>query len=95
MSKYMKKHLLSFSLFLYCLPALSVDVDSLKLDAAKRASCSKNAPCSINSKSHNGTFIVKVNSVKISESGAVNINPYEYRRFMYNNGVFSHEITTK
>ena len=92
----MKKHLLSFSIFLYCLPVLSGDVDALmKLDAAKRASCSKNSPCSINSKSYNGTFIVKVNSVEISESGEVNINHYEYRRFIYNNGVFSHEVTTK
>ena len=91
----MKKYLLSFSILLFCLPALSADVDALKLDAAKRASCSKSSPCSINSKSHNGTFVVKVNSVKISESGVININHYKYRRFIYNNGVFSHEITTK
>ena len=49
----------------------------------------------MNSKSHNGTFIVKVNSVKISESGVININHYEYRRFIYNNGIFSYEITKK
>ena len=79
----------------FCLPALSADVDALKLDAAKRSSCSKSTPCSINSKSHNGTSIIKVNSVKITESGVININHYKYRKFIYKNGIFSHEITKK
>jgi len=91
----MQKHIFSFSILLFCLPALSADVEALKLDAAKRASCSKNSPCSISSKGHNGRFVVKVNSVIIPGSGVININHYEYRRFVYNNGVFSHEITTK
>jgi len=91
----MKKYLLSFSILSFCLPALSADLDGLKLDAAKRASCSKSTPCTINTKGHNGTYVVKVNSVAITESGVININHYEYRRFIYNNGKFSHEITNK
>ena len=91
----MKNHLLFFSILSFCVPALSADVGAIKLDAAKRASCSKVSPCSINSKSHNGEFVVKVNSVKITESGMVHINHYEYRRFVYNDGIFSHEITKK
>jgi len=77
------------------MPVLSADVDAMKTDAAKRSSCSKSSPCSINSKGHNGEFIVKVNPVKITESGIININHYEYRRFIYNNGIFSYEITKK
>jgi len=91
----MKKSILLFLAIFPCSSVLSAEIQKMKNDAAKRASCSKSTPCFINSKSYNGTFIVKVNSVKISESGVVNINPYEYRRFIYNNGVFSHEVTTK
>ena len=86
--------LLVLSIMFVCQSVLSADIAALKLDAAKRASCSKITPCSINYKGHNGEFVVKVNSVKITESGIININHAEYRRFIYKNGIFSHEITT-
>ena len=91
----MKKYLLSFSVFSFCLPALSADLDAHKLDAAKRALCSKSTPCSISSKGYKETYVVKVNSVTITESGVIKINHYEYRRFIYKDGKFSHEVTNK
>ena len=92
----MKKYLLLLSALLFCQPALSADLGVIKLDAAKGSSCSKSSPCSINAKGHNGTYVVKVNSVTITEDGVIDINHYEFQRFVYDtSGKFLHEINDK
>ena len=82
----------SYFLLFLCSPVLSTDLAMIKLDAAKKSSCSTNSPCSINYKGHNGTYIVKVTSVTVTD-GIININHYKYRRFVYDaNGKFLYEI---
>ncbi len=92
----MNKCLLCFSILFFCKPVLSADIEKMKLDAAKRFACSKSSPCSINSKGHNGTYVIKVNRVTINKNGVININHYKFRRFTYNaTGKYLSEMNDK
>ncbi len=92
----MKKYILLLSVLFFCSSTSAAELEAMKIDAAKRASCSKKDPCSINIKGHNGTYVVKVNSVTITKNGVININHYKFRRFVYiANGTFSHENNGK
>ena len=92
----MKKYIILFLVLCSSYSALASVIDVVKLDAAKRASCSNSKPCSINTKSHNGTIVVKVNSVVITKDGVVKVNPYDFKRYVYNSaGEFIHEISNK
>ena len=92
----MKKYLIILLILAFGYPAFAAEFDVVKLDAAKRASCSNNTPCSINTKSHNGTIVVKVNSAVITKDGVIKVDLYNFKRYVYNSaGEFLHEITNK
>ncbi len=84
------------TILFYSSSAFANEIDAMKNDAAKKALCSMNNPCSINIKGHNGTYVVKVNSATITKNGILNINHYQFKRYVYfSTGKFSHEINSK
>lgn len=93
MSKKIKKSILLFLAILSCSSALAAELEKMKIDAAKRATCSVTNPCFINIRGHKDAYVVKVNSASINENGVININHYKYKRFVYNgNGKLLREI---
>ena len=79
----MKKGILLFSIIFYCSSMLAAELDIMKNDAEKRALCSKDNMCFINTKGHKGIYVVKVNTVSISKNGIININHYQFKRYTY------------
>lgn len=80
----MKKSILVFLAIFYCSSVLSAEIEKMENDAAKRASCNKNNPCYVNTRGHKDTYVVKVTSASINENGVINVNHYQFKRFLYN-----------
>ena len=92
----MNKLLILVIVLLFFQNALSADLAAIKLDAAKRSSCSISMPCHVNIKGHDGTYVVKVNKATISKEGVLEINSYEYQRFAYDeNGSLIQKIDSE